>query len=284
MAQGGREKKSLRQKTEKRGRGKSLHKVGETTKENQEGEEYKGLFWGSKPNCEGAEKRWGCADLWIFWRRWIPLEAKREQGLSRVFPGMVLVIYYALIHILFFFILLLIPRHCLYWYGHHDHLFVCWIWLFVSLLCFSPILGFFVFPSVSSRIHSWVWYLVIIYLLPCLSHLFIARWFETWNAAFLGSFCFYFLCSVFGYLSPFPILIYEDSSKYCRSMELKFGRTRWKENAGNTVISYLARAEMVQVLLEVIHPLYHSNYQHIQEYGGFGSPSSSLENSPSESK
>ena len=185
--------------------------------------------------------------------------------INLTFPGMVLVIYYALIHILFLFILLLIPRHRLYWYGHHDHLFVCWIWLFVSLLCFSPILGFFVFPSVSSRIHSWVWYLVIIYLLPCLSHLFIARWFETWNSAFLGSFCFYFLCSVFGYLSPFPILIYEDSSKYCRSTEFKFGRTRWKENAGNTVILYLVRAGMVQVFLEVIHPLHHSNYQHIQE-------------------
>ena len=202
MAQGGREKKSLRRKTEKRGRGKSIHKVGETTKENQERKSIWD-FWGSKLNCEGAEKRWGCAGLWNFWRRWIPLEAKCEHGLSRVFPGMVLVIYCTLIHILFFFILLLIPRHRLYWYGHHDHLFVCWIWLFVSLLCFSPILGFFVFPSVSSRIHSWVWYLVIIYLLPCLSHLFIARWFETWNSAFLGSFCFYLF--VLCFWIPFPV-------------------------------------------------------------------------------
>ena len=44
MAQGGREKKSLRQKTEKRGRGKSLHKVGETTKENQEGRSIRDFF------------------------------------------------------------------------------------------------------------------------------------------------------------------------------------------------------------------------------------------------
>ena len=44
MAQGGREKNSLREKTEKRGRGKSLHKVGETTKENQEGRSIRDFF------------------------------------------------------------------------------------------------------------------------------------------------------------------------------------------------------------------------------------------------
>ena len=64
----------------------------------------------------------------------------------------------------------------------------------------------------------WIWLLVIV----CLSHLFIAHWFEIWNAALPSSFCSYFififiyfffllllLYSVFGYLSLFSILAYE---------------------------------------------------------------------------
>ena len=75
-----------------------------------------------------------------------------------------------------------------------------WTWSFFSLIlgCFD------FFPLLSSWIHSWVWCLVIKYFFPCLSHLFVAHWFETWNVAFHDSFCFYF-SFVFYFRIPFHI-------------------------------------------------------------------------------
>ena len=110
----------------------------------------------------------------------------------------------------YLFIYFWIPRHCLCWYGHHDHLFVCWIWLLVTLLCFSRILRFFVFLSVSSLTHSWVWYLVNTCMFPCLSHLFMAHWFWNMKPGSLGSFHFYIFMLCFGCLSWSLILIYEE--------------------------------------------------------------------------
>ena len=84
---------------------------------------------------------------------------------------------------------------------------VCLLNLIVCELAFffSLILGCFdFFPLLSSWIHSWVWCLVIKYFFPCLSHLFIAHWFKTWNVAFHDSFCFYF-SFVFYFRIPFHL-------------------------------------------------------------------------------
>ena len=145
---------------------------------------------------------------------------------AKIFPGMFfLSSCYDLIHIsVLLYSFFWIPRHRLCWYGHHDHLFVCWIWLLVALLCFSHILGFFVFLSVSSLTHSWVWYLVNTHRFPCLPHPFIAHWFWNMKPDFLGSFHVYLF--VLCFWIPFPVsntYLWRTGWKFMLRKDILFG-------------------------------------------------------------
>ena len=156
----------------------------------------------------------------------IPLKAEGEYGLSRIFPRYVFFPFcYDLIHIsVLLYSFFWIPRHRLCWYGHHDHLFVCWIWLLVTLLCFSHILGFFVFLSVSSLTHSWVWYLVNTHRFPCLPHPFITHWFWNMKPGFLGSFHVYLF--VLCFWIPFPVsntYLWRTGWKFMLRKDILFG-------------------------------------------------------------
>ena len=114
-----------------------------------------------------------------------------------------------------------------------DHLWICSF--------FSLILGCIdIFPLLSSQIHSWIWCLVIKYIyifffffyacLTCSKP--VDSKYETWLCLVRSVFIFFFCALFFRYHSLFPILVHEDSSENCWSVEFEFGRTRWKGHVG----------------------------------------------------